>query len=182
MKKIFVLIVFLSVVLTACAGSPANPSNQGEAPTAVSFEQPMTVVTPIICSKPTAPKGGQIFEASVGGHCYDVVYDPLQGGSADHPALGWWHQTQLPAGPSRMTHNVAVTLQAPAKYRFTGPECRVWLNTDGNKPWEQGKLIIDRQNMLSIDIPQTIGHKGEAWIAVKCLTSWASGFSFEKLP
>lgn len=137
------------------------------------------------CDNLTAPQGGQIFWSNhrVGlKDPYAVVYDPAQGGSADHPALGWYYQPCLPAGPQRITHQVAIVLQ-PDRYRFTGPECSVWLNTDKNHPWEQGTLLINRQNMLSINISTTSGTSlAESWVAVKCMASWASGFSFEKLP
>lgn len=139
------------------------------------------------CSVLTAPSGGQIFWSNhrVSGKNndpYAVVYDPKQGGSADHPALGWYYQPCLPAAPDRKAHEVALVLR-PGNYRFTGPECRVWHNWDGNHPWEQGTLLINRQNILSINIPGTRGtNPAESWVAVKCTASAASGFSFEKLP
>ncbi|HCM82124.1 TPA: hypothetical protein DIS60_02060 [Patescibacteria group bacterium] len=133
----------------------------------------------------TPPENGQIFWSNFrqgNKDPYAVVFDPRQGGSPDHPALGWWWQPCLPTGPERKAHDVALILQ-PGNYRFTGPECRVWLNTDGAKPWEQGLLIIDRQNFLSVEISATLGtNPAESWIGVKCAESWATGFSFEKLP
>lgn len=140
------------------------------------------------CSNLTAPSGGgQIFWSNhrVSGKNndpYAVVYDPSQGGSGDHPALGWYYQPCLPVGPDRNAHEVAIVLQ-PGNYRFTGPECRVWHNWDGKHPWEQGTLLINQQNLLSINIPATRGtNPAESWVAIKCSTSAASGFSFEKLP
>lgn len=131
----------------------------------------------------TVPDGGQIFwsnHRSGNTDLYAVVYDPGQGGSSDHKPYGWWYQPCLPSGPDREDHEVAIVLQAGA-HRFTGPECRAWLNEDGNSPWEQGELIISRQNVLSMTIAATAGHGTEAWVAVKCVASWASGFSFERL-
>lgn len=129
------------------------------------------------------PENGQIFWSShrVGSvDNYAVVFDPHQGGSNDHPSFGWWWQPCLPSGPDREAHDVAIVLQA-GQYRFTGPECRAWLNEDGKSAWEDGKMIVDHENIVSFNVKATQGHEPEAWVAVKCVKSWASGFSFERL-
>lgn len=131
----------------------------------------------------TIPEGGQIYwsnHRSGNTDVYAVIYDPKQGGSSDHPAYGWWYQPCLPAGPDRIAHEVAMVLNE-GSHRFTGPECRVWWNNDGNSPWEQGNLIISRQNVLAMMIEATAGAGTEAWVGIKCVASWASGFSFERL-
>jgi hypothetical protein len=137
------------------------------------------------CKSLSAPPGGQVYWSNKrNGNTdpYAVVYDPSQGGSADHPALGWWYQPCLPSGPARLAHDVAIVLP-PAEYRYTGPECTAYLNSDGKSPWEKGTIIINRQNVQSgLLIKATSGTSpAEAWVGIKCRTSWASGFSFEKL-
>jgi len=111
---------------------------------------------------------------------YDVFYDPSQGGSSDHPAYGWYYQKDLPSSSSREPHEVAIILQAPAKYRFTGPECQVWGNFDANHPFDQGELLLDRENK-EIFVQPTEGKEHEAWIFIRCGGGAASGFSFEAL-
>jgi len=111
---------------------------------------------------------------------YDVTYDPAQGGANDHPAYGWYYQPQLPSAATREAHEVALTLRGPASYRFTGPECQVFQNYDGQHPFDQGKLLIDRQNVLGgINLSPNNGN--EVWLFVKCNAGAASGFSFEAL-
>jgi hypothetical protein len=109
---------------------------------------------------------------------YDVLFDPFQGGSSDHPPYGWYWQPNLPPPPEREAHEVAIILRAPARYRFIGPECQVFWNWDGNHPFQNGRLIVDRQNG-EVYITPTTGN--EAWIFVRCSASWAGGFSFEAL-
>lgn len=200
LRNLFYISAFLTFVLSACGAKFQSPvvfptATRVAAPAAA----PMTTdATPeptaettttqvLACGEGrgemTIPAGGQIFWSNHRNGSIDpyaVVYDPTQGGSADHKAFGWWYQPCLPAGPDRQAHEVAITLQA-GRHRFTGPECRAWLNADGNSPWEDGDLIISRQNVISMAIAATAGQGTEAWIAVKCVASWASGFSFERL-
>lgn len=111
---------------------------------------------------------------------YDVKFDPCQGGSADHPALGWYYQPNLPSPASREAHEVAITMRGPATYRYTGPECSVYWNWDGNHPFDSGRLLIDRENKLDgIQLQPNSG--AEIWLFVRCNEGAASGFSFEAL-
>lgn len=173
---------FTPVPPTATPVPPATPTN---VPTQASTTGTGISSWVANCSNLQAPPNGQIFWSNLKNGSIDpyaVVYDPAQGGSPNHPALGWWYQPCLPTAQNRVAHDVAITLQ-PGQYKFTGPECMVWLNIDGKHPWEQGTLLINRQNVLSINILATSGTSpAESWIGVKCATSWASGFSFEKLP
>ncbi len=127
--------------------------------------------------------GGQVFYATVNGvnghNDYLVVYDPLQSGYSDLQPNGWWYQPCLPF-PGREAHEVALTLH-PGHYRFVGPECMVFHNYDGKHPFDTGTLLVDRANILSLRVEETLG-KGESWIFVRCNRGDASGFSFAKLP
>lgn len=201
--KFVLTMIVLSITLAACGLLPGQPAPTASAnqlrATASAMEAPVTTVSTapaataetttsqvLDCGESrqtTVPDGGQIFwsnRRTGNTDVYAVVFDPTQGGSADHKAYGWWYQPCLPSGPERQAHEVAIILQS-GKYRYTGPECKAWLNTNGDLPWEQGKLIISRQNVLSMIIDATTGHGTEAWVAIKCVTSWASGFSFERL-
>jgi hypothetical protein len=129
----------------------------------------------------TVPFSGQVFKATVNGvngdNDYVVIYDPSQSGASDIPANGWWYQPCLPA--HRVAHEVALTV-IPGIYRFIGPECQVWQNTDGNHPFDQGTSLVSRQNVQRLTVPPTKGN--ESWLFVRCQTSDSSGFSFAKLP
>lgn len=206
-KKLFYLmslITALSMIITGCGLLPGQPAPTASAANlratanALDASVPGATTAPAATAEITAPEvlncggdrgemtvpaNGQIFWSNLRNgsvDSYAVVFDPEQGGSSDHKAYGWWYQPCLPSGPERKAHEVAIILQS-GKYRFTGPECRVWQNTDGNSPWEQGKLILSRQNVLSMSIAATAGAGTEAWVAIKCVASWASGFSFERL-
>lgn len=109
---------------------------------------------------------------------YDIVFDPNQGGSPDHPAYGWYRQPALPSPENREAHEVALILRGPARYRFTGPECQVYWNYDNNHPFNTGRLIINASNG-EYTIQPTTGN--EAYIFVVCNAGWSSGFSFEAL-
>lgn len=141
--------------------------------------QPPAATPPSGGSTPAPAAQKVTFEATVNGqhdNAYDVVYDPDQSGAADLPAKGWWYQPNLP-GPHKQAHEVALTLQA-GTYRYVGPECVVYHNWDGTHPFDQGKVLINRQNVEDLVVPATSGHGNEAWVFVRCGASDASGFSF----
>lgn len=180
-----VIVVTATNAPTAIAAAPVvQPTATLVAPTATSVPtvQPTVAAARIVtCDAKSVPVpiNGQVFEATVAGtknHCYDMVYDPSQSGAADLPAKGWWYQPLLP-GPSREAHEVAITLQQ-GTYRFVGPECTVWLNYDGNHPFDQGKLLVERQNIDKLVVDATQNHGTESWIFARCKASDASGFSF----
>lgn len=160
----------------AAPSGPAATAPVSVAPTAGAPSGGST--TTLTCSDGSTvqiPLNGLLFKAT-GGDDYNVVYDPSQSGAADLPPKGWWWQPCLP-GPNRQAHEVAITLQQ-GNYRFVGPECQAWLNTDGNKPFDQGTLLVNRANNPNLTVPATKSHEPEAWIFVRCRASDASGFSF----
>lgn len=146
------------------AAAPAAPANSGKSLTCSDGR-----VIPV-------PVNGQLFPANDGKVDYSVIYDPSQSGAADLKPLGWWYQPCLP-GVNKDAHSVPIILQA-GYYRFIGPECAVYLNTDGNHPNEQGTILVNRANNPSLSVPNTTGHGTEAWVYVTCRASDASGFSF----
>ena len=205
-KYLFPLFLVSMLALAACATNPVLPGAQATYtplptqtayPTQAALVNPTAVVQPtptsvvvaptnapapssqvLTCSdgrQVSIPLNGQLFKAT-GGDDYSVVYDPSQSGAADLPAKGWWWQPCLP-GPNRQAHEAAIILQQ-GNYRFIGPECQAWLNTDGNHPFEQGQLLVDRANNPNLAVPATTGYAPEAWVFVRCRASDASGFSF----
>ncbi len=110
---------------------------------------------------------------------YDVVFDPAQSGSGDLLAKGWWYQPNLPAPKDREAFEVAIILQ-PGTYRFLGPQCRAWFNNDGQHPFDQGNLVINKQNVENFNAAATAGHGTESWVFIRCDAGEASGFSFAR--
>lgn len=179
MIRKYVLPVFLATVLLVAAcdaqGNP-NPAQPGSVGVATNEAQQA-----FVCDgrEVLVPINGQVFPFNVGGindPNYYVVYDPSQSGAADLPPKGWWYQPCLP-GPHRDAHEGAIILQA-GTYRYVGPECTVWHNWDGNHPFDQGRILVNRQNVEFLRVPSTAGHGTEAWVFVRCQKSDASGFSF----
>ncbi len=156
------------IVVTATTVNPPQPPANS---------QPQS---DIVCSDGRhipIPPGGQAFPATVSGAPntdYTVVYDPTQSGSSSLPAMGWWYQPCLPS--QRVAHEVAIILR-PGTYKFVGPECAAWLNTDGTKPFDQGTPLVSYQNVETLTVPATSG-KNESWVFVRCRGGASSGFSF----
>lgn len=149
-------------------------------PTVTQTATPTEISTATVTATPVAftlkgkdfPKGSGMFHSNLwkkgepdDSDLYVLVYDTQ-----------WYHQPLLPKATDRVAHEVALVL-IPGVYEFIGPECQVWWNWDGKSPADQGKLLIDRQNVLDLVIPETTG-KGEAWVFVECRASQAGGFSF----
>lgn len=114
---------------------------------------------------------------------YAVIYDPAQGGSPDHAALGWYHQPCLPPADERQPHEVAMVV-IPSDYRVTAPECNIWVRPDKVDDREADKgLLIEHQNELTTTVQATLGTSPvEAWVFVRCRGGRASGFGLERLP
>lgn len=166
------------------SANPGDTSNSGTADADSTTSAPVSLTCPGGWNV-EVPENGQLFPATVwvnnvaqSSDAYSVVYDPDQSGSMDLPAKGWWYQACLP-GENRQAHEVALTV-VPGEYRFIGPECRVYLNQDGNHPFDQGQLLVNRQNIQRLTIPATTGAENESWLFVRCNGGDASGFSFAK--
>lgn len=121
------------------------------------------------------PKGSVVFHSNFwkkgepdDSDQYVLVYDTQ-----------WYYQPLLPKATDRVAHEVALVL-IPGVYEFIGPECQVWWNWDGKSPADQGKQLVNRQNILYLVVPETVG-KDEAWVFVKCRASQAGGFSFRRI-
>lgn len=145
-----------------------------------SSTQPITLTCPDN-RQIEVPADGQLFPATVWVNDQPIVsadfswvYDPGQSGHPDLTANGWTYQPCLPSPDKRVFHEASLTLE-PGIYRFTGPECRVWWN-DGDSPGREGRLLLDKENRLEVEVPETAN--GESWVFIECDESWAGGASF----